>query len=306
MMQKAKILITGPTGQVAYPVAFELAKNHEIWAAARFSDTEKRDALRSAGIRCINVDMAQGDFRELPQDFDYVLNFAVVRDVGDDFDTELIANAEAVGLLMQHCRAAKAFLHVSSCAVYHPAAHDVLTEKSPLGDNHRTMFLTYSLGKNAQEAVVRFCARAFQLPSIICRLNVPYGNNGGWPYYHLLMMEHGVPIAVNTDAPSTYTLIHEDDIIRSIPALLDAARVPAEIINWSGQDHVSIEDWCAYLGELTGLEPKFQYTPDTLPSVMSSNDKLQRIAGPTQVDWQDGLRRMVEAMRPDLLKRTGP
>lgn len=202
-----------------------------------------------------------GDFRELPQDFDYVLNFAVVRDVGDDFDTELIANAEAVGLLMQHCRAAKAFLHVSSCAVYHPAAHDVLTEKSPLGDNHRTMFLTYSLGKNAQEAVVRFCARAFQLPSIICRLNVPYGNNGGWPYYHLLMMEHGVPIAVNTDAPSTYTLIHEDDIIRSIPALLDAARVPAEIINWSGQDHVSIEDWCAYLGELTGLRTKVPVHP---------------------------------------------
>jgi len=231
------------------------------------------------------------------------LNFAVVRDVGNDFDTELTSNAEAVGLLMQHCRAARAFLHVSSCAVYHPAGHEVLTEKSPLGDNHRTMFATYSVGKNAQEAVVRFCARAFQIPTIICRLNVPYGNNGGWPYYHMLMMEHGVPIPVNTDAPSTYTLIHEDDIIGSIPPLLAAANVPAEIVNWSGQDHVSIEEWCGYIAELTGLEPKFQYTPDTLPSVMSSNAKLQRLSGPTQVKWKDGIRRMVETMRPDLLKR---
>lgn len=302
-MKNAKILITGPTGQVAYPVALKLAEANEVWAAARFSDPKKRDALQAVGIQCINVDMAQGDFRELPQDFDYVLNFAVVRDVGNDFDTELTSNAEAVGLLMQHCRAARAFLHVSSCAVYHPAGHEVLTEKSPLGDNHRTMFATYSVGKNAQEAVVRFSARAFQIPTIICRLNVPYGNNGGWPYYHMLMMEHGVPIPVNTDAPSTYTLIHEDDIIGSIPSLLAAAKVPAEIVNWSGQDHVSIEEWCGYIGELTGLEPKFQYTPDTLPSVMSSNAKLQRLSGPTQVNWKDGIRRMVETMRPDLLKR---
>ncbi len=301
-MKNAKILITGPTGQVGYPVALKLAETNEVWAAARLSNPKTRDKLVAAGIRCISVDMVQGDFRDLPQDFDYVLNFAVVRDVGNDFDTELTSNAESVGLLMKYCQAAQAFLHVSSCAVYHPAGHEELTEKSPLGDNHRTMFATYSVGKNAQEAVVRLCARAFDLPSIICRLNVPYGNNGGWPYYHLLMMENGIPIPVNTDAPSIYTLIHEDDIVRTIPALVNAASVPAEIVNWSGHEHVSIEEWCGYIGELTGLEPKFQYTADTLPSVMSSNAKLEQLAGPTQVDWKHGIKRMLETMRPDLLK----
>ncbi|MBK7729483.1 MAG: NAD-dependent epimerase/dehydratase family protein [Gammaproteobacteria bacterium] len=177
---------------------------------------------------------------------------------------------------MKYCQAAQAFLHVSSCAVYHPAGHEELTEKSPLGDNHRTMFATYSVGKNAQEAVVRLCARAFDLPSIICRLNVPYGNNGGWPYYHLLMMENGIPIPVNTDARNSYTLIHEDDIVRTIPALVNAASVPAEIVNWSGHEHVSIEEWCGYIGELTGLEPQVS---NTRPGYATERDEQQCQAG---------------------------
>lgn len=302
-MKNAKILVTGPTGQVGYPVALSLADQNEVWAAARFSDHNKRKELEGAGIKCVPVDMVEADFSALPADFDFVLNFSVARDVGANFDAELTANAESVGLLMQHCHAAKAFLHVSSCAVYHPAGHHKLTETSPLGDNHRTMFPTYSVGKNAQEAVVRFCARAFNLPSIICRLNVPYGNNGGWPYYHMLMMENSIAIPVNVDSPSMYTLIHEDDIIASIPSLLEAARVPAKIVNWSGDEHVSIEEWCDYIGSLTGLSPKFDATENTLPSVMSDNAKFQAIAGPTKVHWKDGIRRMIETMRPDLLKQ---
>lgn len=302
-MKNSKILITGPTGQVAFPAALELAETNSVWAIARFSDADKRTRLEQAGVHCLTVDLAKADFNELPDDFDYVLNFAVARDVGDDFDAELTANAESVGLLMQHCRNAKAFLHVSSCAVYHPAGHQELTESSPLGDNHRDMFTTYSVGKNAQEAVVRACARMFDLPTIICRLNVPYGNDGGWPFYHLMMMENDVPIPVSETPPSTYTLIHQNDINRSLYSLVTAASVPATIVNWSGQEHVSIEEWCGYIGELTGLKPLFQPTPDALPSVMCNTEKLQNITGPMQVNWRDGIRHMVEHVRPNLLAK---
>ena len=51
--------------------------------------------------------------------------------------------------------------------------------------------------------------RFLRLPTTIARLCVPYGDNGGWPWYHLLMMKNGVPIPVHTDGPSQYTLLHQ-------------------------------------------------------------------------------------------------
>ena len=41
-----KILITGLTGQVARPVALDLAKHNEIWGIARFTNPDVR-ALRA-------------------------------------------------------------------------------------------------------------------------------------------------------------------------------------------------------------------------------------------------------------------
>ena len=43
---------------------------------------------------------------------------------------------------------------------------------------------TYSIAKIAAEAVARYGARRFELPTTIARLTVPYGDNGGWPAIH--------------------------------------------------------------------------------------------------------------------------
>ena len=61
----------------------------------------------------------------------------------------------------------------------------------------------------------------------IARLSVPYGDNGGWPWYHLLMMKAGVEIPIHPDPPGTFNPIHEDDIVAMVPRLLEAASVPA-------------------------------------------------------------------------------
>ena len=251
-------------------------------------------------MKCVPLGLESGDFSSLPDDFDYVLNLAVVKT--PNFAHDLRCNGESTGLLMSHCRKAKAFLHCSTTGVYQPKGHDLITEDDDLGDNHRVMIPTYSLAKISAEVVVRFAARQFDLPTIITRLNLPYGNNGGWPYYHLIMMKKGVPIPVHKDSPSIYTPIHEDDIIRMIPGLLEAAAVPAPTVNFCGQEHVSIEEWTAYLGELTGLEPKLEYTEQTIESVRTDNSKLRALVGETKVDWKDGLRRMIEARNPEWLK----
>ena len=302
-MKNQKILVTGPTGQVALPVSLALARENAVWGVARFTDAAARKRLEAGGVRCVAADLGAGDYHELPGDFDYVLNFAVSKSADGNFDTDLRGNGEAVGLLMSHCRRARAFLHCSTTGVYQPAGHHVFRETDPLGDNHRSIMPTYSIAKIATEVVARTMCRELRLPTTIARLCVPYGDNGGWPWYHLLMMRGGAAIPVHATRPSRYTPIHEDDIIASIPGLLRAASVPATIVNWGGQEHVSIEEWCEYLGELTGLSPRCEVSDQALDSVQVDTTRLVELVGPSKVSWKEGFRRMVEARAPELLRK---
>jgi len=102
------------------------------------------------------------------------------------------------------------------------------------------MMPTYSLAKIAAEVVARTGARQFNLPTVITRLNVPYGDNGGWMGWHLEAMIAGYPIQLHSDRPNLFNPIHEDDIIARLPALLGAASVPATILNWGGDEQVSL------------------------------------------------------------------
>ncbi|MDQ2638363.1 MAG: NAD(P)-dependent oxidoreductase, partial [Actinomycetota bacterium] len=238
-MHDAKILISGVTGQVASPVAQALSADNQVWGIARFTDPAARDRLELAGVRCVTVNLAAGDFAGVPSDFDYVLNFAVAK--SGRWDKDLAANAESVGLLMAHCVDAEAFLHCSSAAVYDPPDDEPRTEAAALGDNHKALFPTYSISKIAAEVVARSMARALGVPTTIARLNVPYGDHGGWPYFHMEMMLAGMPIPVPPGDAALYNPIHEEDIIATIPKLLEAASVPATTVNWAGDQLVSLQ-----------------------------------------------------------------
>ena len=300
-LERQKILVTGPTGQVALPVTLALAARNDVWGVARFTDAAARERLDLAGVTCVASDLAATDFSELPDDFDYVLNLAVAKGGDDDWDRDFAANAESIGLLVAHCRTAKAVLHCSSTAVYqHQGPGHELRESDPLGDNHRVMFPTYSLAKIAAEAVARTAAREHNVPTTIARLNVPYGDNGGWPAWHVLFMQSGTPIQLHPERPNRFNPIHEDDIVASLPALLGAASVPATIVNWGGEPS-SIEEWCGMLAELTGLEARFDETPNTIGSVTIDRHRLLDLAPRPTVALADGLRRMVSARFPDLV-----
>jgi UDP-glucuronate 4-epimerase len=298
-MRGSKILITGPTGQLATPIALALAPDNEVWGVARFTNPAAREGLEKAGVRCETVDLAAGDFTGLPTDFEYVLNLAVAK--SGDWDTDLGANAESVGLLMAHCRTAKAFLHCSSAAVYDPPGDEPRTERAALGDNHKFLFPTYSISKVAGEVVARSMARILDVPTVIARLNVPYGNNGGWPYYHMEMMLAGIPIPVPPGGPAQYNPIHEDDIIATLPKLLDAASVPATTVNWCGDQTVSLQDWCGYLGSLVGKEPVFTEDAHALRGNPTDLTRMHELIGGTTVDWQDGMRRLAAKFHPELV-----
>ena len=299
MLKNEKILITGPASQVALPMARELAKHNAVYGLARFGDAGDRARLEALGVKCIQADLAQDSFAKVPDDFTYVLNFAVVKT--SDFDYDLTANAEGPGRLMYHCRKAKAWLHCSSGGVYQYAGHHPLKETDPLGDDtHKTLLPTYSICKIAAEVMARFGARQWNIPTTIARLSVPYGNNGGWPAMHLDWMLGGSLIPVHPDKPNLFNPIHEDDYIAHIPKLLAVAAVPATITNWGGSEPVSVEDWCGYMADLTGLEPKFVDTDKTIGSLTMDMTRMHQLVGRTAVDWHDGIRRMIQARHPEL------
>ncbi|MDJ0787172.1 MAG: NAD(P)-dependent oxidoreductase [Myxococcota bacterium] len=294
------ILVTGPTSQVGLPVVRALAPSHRVLGLARLSKPGDREKLEALGVEPIAADLADGDLSHVPTDVDWVVHFAVVKT--GDFDHDLRANAEGAARLLAHCRKARAFLHTSSGGVYAGSAEDLLREDAPLGDNHKALMPTYSISKIAAESAVRFAARQFEVPTTIARLSVPYGDEGGWPWFHLLMMQNGVPIPLRPDDPNRYNPLHEDDIVAQIPALLAAARVPALTVNWGGSEVVSIAEWCAWLGELTGLEPKFSESADAFGSLALDTTRLHEHVAPASVSWKEGLRRMIEARSPELLR----
>ena len=295
------IVLTGATGTVGLPIALALAKHNTVWAPARFSDEQTRATLESAGVRCVRCDITTGDFTGVPSKIDHVLNFArAAEPPGGDFDQAITGHAESVGLLMGHCSEAGSVLHCSSTSMYRRGPAPA-KETDPLTDDRHARRTTYTIGKLCAEAVVRTMARLYDIPSVIARLNVPYGDHGGWPAGHLDAIVAGTPIPLHERQPNLFNPLHSDDIIRTIPGLLDAASVPATIVNWGGPDPVSIEEWAEHLGSLIGRAPSFVVSPDATEPVTIDTSKLVALTGTGFVDWRDGMRRMVEALHPEML-----
>jgi nucleoside-diphosphate-sugar epimerase len=295
-----KILVTGPAGQIAFPLAKYLAANNEVWGVARFGDEATRTRVEAVGVRTHACDLAEGDFDGLPDDFSYVLHLATFRNGGLDYDQAMRVNAEGTHLLLRHCRAAQAVLVMSTAEVYKPQPDPlhVYLESDPLGDSNSLFDPTYSMSKIAQEAVARACARAYDLPVVIARMNASYGDNGGLLAYHLDWILAGRPVMVKWD-PAMYSPIHQDDINAQAASLLQAATVPATIVNWGGDEPVSAQEWCAYLGQLTGTSPEVvvKEVPGGIRGIVLDTGRRMPITGPCRVSWRDGLQRLVAGPR---------
>jgi UDP-glucuronate 4-epimerase len=299
-----RILITGGSGQVARPVALALAERNEVWCAGRFGEPGVAGSLRAHGIRTHRWDMAAGGLDGLPDDFTHVLHSAVHRGDGHDFDATVEINAVGTARLMTHCRRAEAFLYLSSGAIYGDRGlRHRYTETDPL-DGRTPWLPTYPIGKLATEGVVRALAVTLGLPSTIARLNVAYGpyGHGGMPMLLLRRMLDGAPVEVPHAGQSLCNPIHTDDVVRQAPLLWAAAKAPAQIVNWGGDDVVGVQDLLGYLAGLAGVEPRFVPSGTWRQTHAFDNTLRLKLAGPCQVGWRDGLRRTVQQHFPGSLQ----
>ena len=294
MISGEKILVTGASGLVGLQLARYLARENEVWGLARYSRAEdrglntyagagERAEVEAAGVTPVRGDMLTGDFRDLPEDFTYVLHLAHTRRAADEFMAAVQANAVGAGRLLQHCRRAKAALVVSSTAVYSPPG-DVFhrfTEDDDIGRAWAPWAPTSPVSKVSLEAVARFCAEAFDLPVSIMRLSTCYGPAGGLPVNNMDLVVAGETIRTFAD-PYPHSVIHFDDMTDQLEALLDAASVPANIVNWCGDEVVTQRQWCELASELSGTDYCLEVNP--IPGTPNGNvgdpSRRRSITGP--------------------------
>jgi nucleoside-diphosphate-sugar epimerase len=301
-----KILITGPTGQIGFRMAKFLAKDNEVWGVARFGESRTRAMVEALGVKICAVDIASGQLGELPKDFTYLVHLAATTEA-NDYERALRVNAEATGFVLAHCREAKAALYMSSSTVYKPHEDPwhAFREEDPIGSTPSAGGAAYSITKIAAEAVARYCAREFGIPVTIARMNSAYGGRSGMPANHMHAIAAGKPAQVRWD-PFPFSVIHHDDIHAQLEPLLGVASVPATIVNWGGDEAVSVQDYCAYIGQLLGVEAAVSVTeiPGASRGAVMDPTKRRSITGPSRVHWKDGMRRMVETYYADRVKRS--
>jgi nucleoside-diphosphate-sugar epimerase len=296
VIEGAKILVTGPAGNIGYPLTRDLARDNEVFGIARFGDPADRARVDALGVETRAIDLGDADFGDLPDDFDYVIHLSAHM-FGDDFDRAMAVNAEGTALLMTHCRKAKAFLLMSTTAVYRPNQDPwhPFDEKDPLGDANVPGAAVYSITKIAEEGVARACARQLSLPTIIARMNIAYGEtaSGGLPGRHFDQIRAGEKVILRWD-PNPYSPIHDRDIFEQTEALLDAAAPSCPIVNWGGDEAVSSQEWCRYFGELLDVDVDFGLSdfPLSQRGAVTDNARRHAITGPCTVDWRDGMREL--------------
>jgi UDP-glucuronate 4-epimerase len=296
LLEAQKILITGATGKVAFPIARALAARNEVWGAARLRNPEDRERLAEAGIRPTVFDMSTDDFSTLPDDFTYVFHAAV--DTGlDDWTRCVETNAQRSGDLLAHCRSATGFVLCSTGSIYGYQGRRPLTEDDPPGVPLRA---NYSFSKVAAEAVCTWVAGRYDIPLSIIRICSTYGPEGGAPADRLEAILARRPIRLHPDAPNNYNPIYEDDYVEFGIRAMEVAGTPPVVVNWAGSETVSIEDYCTYLGVLVGVEPIFEYTADAHTPLWPDVTRMHDVLGRTKVPWREGFRRMVVARHPEL------
>ena len=299
MLDAEKVLITGATGKIGFPMARALAGNNDVWGAARFKQPAAREKLAAAGIRPIGLDLSTGDLSGLPEDFTYVFH-AAVNPGTDDWTRCVDTNAQKSGDLLYHCRTAKGFVFCSTGSIYAYQGQRPLTETDPPGIPLRA---NYSFSKVAAEAVCTWVSNRYRIPLTIIRICSTYGPEGGAPADRLDAMLAHKPIRLHADKPNNYNPIYEDDYVEFGIRAMEVAATPPVVVNWAGSETVSVEEYCTYMGELIGVEPIFEYTPEAHTPLWPDVTRMHEVLGRTKVPWREGFRRMIQARHPEITLR---
>jgi nucleoside-diphosphate-sugar epimerase len=284
-----RVLVTGASGLVAFPVAMELAKTNEVYALARFSNPQQKCLLEAAGARTISFDLAEPDLSPLPRSVDVVINYAVLPPNNKEhFDV----NAGAVGRLARRYRDCEAFVQGSTGSLYAYQGERPLREEDPYG-LHSSAEL-YAASKIAAEYLLKHLSEDYRMRTTIVRIFSFYGPRGGGVTQRIDQVAQGLPVSVYPGKRNVHTPLFEDDYVEKTIAAVGIARSPAEIINVGGSESVTTQEYCEIAGEILGKKPIFVENSKAWP-IWADTTKMAKLLGPSRVSIREGVRRVIEA-----------
>jgi len=294
--ERWRVLVTGATGRVGFPIARALAKDHQVFGLARCRREGDEARLRAAGVEPIVADIGTFDMALLPSGLTHVFHAAarIGRSAEADWARSFEVNAQASGRLVAASLGVQGFVFCSTGSAYAYQGQRPLREDDLPGVH----LGVYSLSKIAAEAVVRFAALEHSVPVTIIRIFSTYGPLGGAPADRLRRILAGKEVVLHPDAPNHYNPIYEDDYVRLGIRALTVSTVPPLTVNWAGSETVSAEEYCGYLAGLVGTEVRIRYDPGAPWPLWPDVTFMHEVLGRTELSWQEGMRRLVEHAGP--------
>ncbi|MGO9252851.1 MAG: NAD-dependent epimerase/dehydratase family protein [Mycobacterium sp.] len=289
-----RVLVTGASGLVAFPVAAELAKSNHVYAVARFSDPEQKRMLEHAGAHTIAFDLADPDLSPLPKSVDVVINYAVLPPTHQD---AYEVNAGTPGRLARRYRDCEAFVQGSTGSLYEYQGERPLREEDPYGLHSSAE--NYAASKIAAEFLLKHLSVDYQLPVVMVRIFSFYGPRGGGVTQRIDQVARGEPVSVYPGVRNVHTPLYEDDYVEKTIAAASIAKVGAEIVNLGGTEAVTTQEYCQMAGEILGTEPIFVENSKAWP-IWADTTKMVELLGPNKVSVREGVRRTIEAAKDRL------
>ena len=283
-----KVLVSGATGFVASHLIPALAAaGHDVVAAGH-------DRARiPEGATVLHLDLAGHDWPPLPE-ADAVIHLAQANvPFPEGADALFAVNVAATQRLLEHARrtGARRFVLASSGSVYGASAGS-LTEESPLAARD-----FYSATKVAAERLIQ--AYDEHLGIAILRLFVPYGPGQVRRMLPRLVerIRSGEPIQLNREGRPRMNPIYVDDVVHVMLRALEDAE-SFEVLNVAGDDVTDVRDVSVLIGELLGIEPKFEASDADVADIVADNTALHAFLGGARlVPLREGIGRMVEPER---------
>jgi len=201
---------------------------------------------------------------------------------------------------------------VSTTGVYwdHPDPWYRYRETDRLGGSTRiTSRFPYGPTKFAGEAVARTLSRIHGVPLTIPRMNWSYGvgGNGGLPGVLIDSVHDGRPVKIHPDWEMVGSPIHETDFTEQLEGFLEQGSVGGTIVNWAGDEPISVERLTPWLARVMGKPYSFVESREAT-AYPRATDNRRRVAmvGPCTVRWQDGFRALIRHRYPDLPVHDAP
>lgn len=288
-MKGKRVMVTGASGLVAFPVAAELAKENEVFAVARWSDPVQQRLMEEAGAKAVKFDLAERDLSALPKEVDVVINYAVLPPNFGNMAYDV--NTGATGRLARRYRDAEAFVHGSTGSLYEYQGERPLREDDPYGLHSAGE--NYAASKIGAEYLIKHLSEDYELPVTIIRIFSFYGPRGGGVTQRIDQVARGEPVTVYPGVRNVHTPLYEDDYVEKTIQCAGIAKVGAEVVNVGGTEAVTTQEYCEIAGEIVGKKPIFVENGRSWP-IWADTTKMVSLMGPNKVSVREGIRRTLE------------